>query len=98
MSIAPANKISDISHMTPKLIIVHVTSLKMDAQILETQMNGRDTILIASSKTKNWHQQEDCMMTLIMICLHDLPTRRSPEDVEEADAMAKENCLRTKKR
>ena len=50
MSIAPANKISDISHMTPKLIIVHVTSLKMDAQILETQMNGRDTILIASSK------------------------------------------------
>ena len=32
------------------------------------------------------------MMTLIMICLHDLPTRRSPEDVEEADATDKEKC------
>ena len=36
------------------------------------------------------------MMTLIMICLHDLPTRRSPEDVEEADAMDKENLAEPK--
>ena len=36
------------------------------------------------------------MMTLIMICLHDLPTRRSPEDVEEAAAMDKENVSEPK--
>ena len=47
-------------------------------------------------QTKSRHQQEDCMMTLIMICLHDLPTRRSPEDVEEADAGDKENAAELK--
>ena len=36
------------------------------------------------------------MMTLIMICLHDLPTRRGPEDVEEEDAMDKENATEPK--